>query len=1303
MRKFLFLVTAMVLSLNLGAVTFRVQVPDGTRQCFVCGDFNGWNDAAALRMEQESDNIFKLDAPNVTDVSKGFKYLCGQSWDYVEKDANGGEIDDRTVLGNPDVVGSWRNVPEYGIESFEINVNGVPRLIKVYLPENYNETTDIYPVIYYNTVQQRYSNSGDDGNPGDYFFGQGSWNAHYHLQKHVDEGNSPYIMVQICSFLGENTIEAHPEYIGSGNAANYLQAFITEFIPEINSRYRVDKTRKSVIIGADYAAIFSIYAASTHPEVFGTCVAMSPMLWINADAVSSLTAGDEDTIYYITAGSREPQWLIDDTEAFAKSLEASGATVYYTLFDGGSHNDKSWGAAFPKILKAVATGTKPDVPEIKDEEDNDFKTKQFALYSTSNPDYLTTNKQADFVYTAEYYKKGTTAPIEAFIATQTIAAKYQADYYWNVSKGPDSSFGWLFDSNQKIGFSNKRTEPAWQRVQVFADGSTDNIAAIYNGFTVKTSSGTVKMTSNDDYTATATVAFPGDDKTFTIHYGSVNSGSDMGDITDVYKELPEDCTEAEIVYDFATNKITCTVTKSNGGDVVVPTPEPDFKDRVFTLYASDNQNDLKKVGTFTYTDEYYKKGSAEAVPAFVITHDVAASYKAKYYWNIAKGNDNSDGWLLSSPKDIGFSNSHNVVSWLNVAIYEDGNVDNIAAHSQGFSVVNGSNNKVKMTPASGYTSTATVSFPTADKSFTVHFGSVNSASDQGAVTPSVSVSQNCLEAVVTYDFNINKVTVRETKFGLLENQPKVSLMQAVPAVAIAGKDVSVNISLNKACNVSATCKHNFTSNVATSLVKESDTSYRIALAAPTEGIYTFTVSLSDGSTTVADAATMNVRVLSSGTQEAAKKLTVNAYSNVNWNTTNRYKANFHTHTSQSFDTQYSTSTVVDRYKNAGYKILALTDHDANSYPWTMFDLYNAEAEPRNPADMGMLAIPGNELSKDRRNNWSETTGGEFNHHNDLFTGRKGQEFMSLRESYAYTEALGGMQIINHPGQYWNRDTEYAKGAKNSPEWHADNFKQYSSLVGLEVYNQGNRRPYDRILWDQILTLTMPGRPVWGYSCDDTHSTDQYFRNYQFMLMPELTVDALKDAMTAGATVFSYEFTGSGEDKAPHIESISVDESQNLITIKSNDADDIEWIYSAHRTGTAASTTQSTVIAKGNTFDYSGFQGSYVRARLVNQYGETATQPFGFEADTSTVVDAMTGLQEDKKIEVLYDRDTKELTVTSTEPMQRITVLNAAGAIVKYAECKGLNTVTMRVADLAPGVHIVVAATDHTAYTEKFVN
>lgn len=1104
-KTLLTLIALLGCMLSVQAVTFSVRVPSGTKKCYVCGDFNGWDAGGALQMTPDGTDRFVLNLPDVSasDVAKGYKYLCGQDWTYVEKDASGNEISNRTAIGNPDVVGSWYNVPDWGVESVELTVNGIPRLVKVYVPEGYDNGNASYPVIYYNTVQQRYNDAGNDADAGDDFFGSKSWDAHTTMESLRSRGVEPSIMVQVCSLLGENTPEANPEFTGTGGAKAYLEAFATQLMPYVAGRWRVRTDAYSTtIVGADFGALFSLYAAIERPDLFGHCVAMSPMLWINDGYFNEATArASAGQTYLISAGTAEPQWMQKDAAALAASFPlAGGVAAYYTPFEGATHDDESWGDCFGNVLLGL-TNTPP------------------------NP---------------------------------AVAPR-------RIRKAPDA------------------------------------------------------------------------------------------------------------------------------------TP---FPQRTYTLYAGADRNNLQKIGPLSYTEDYRKKGSDTPVAAFVNTNEIGLSFKSTYYWNIACGEDAGAGWLLDNVKDIGFSSKKSEPSWQNVAVFEDGSVADIAAHSKGFRLVT-SSGETAMTKADPFSAYATVSFPGKDKGFHINFGSVNSASDMGAVTPEIYVGDNCIEAVVTYDFNLNKVSVTETKFGESIDNLRVASFTAVPAVCGAGDNVHIALELSGAGGVEVECRKDFTQAIAFSTVKDSESAYHIDLSDLQPGLYTFTVALRVGDTRQPNAAEINVRVLPAASSDA-KVLTVNAYRDVDWESTGRFKANFHTHTSQSFDTQFTTTQVVDRYRNAGYEILALTDHDANPYPWSMFSLYNPLAQDRDAATMGMLAVPGVELSKDRRNNWSEKTGGEFNHHNDFFTGRRGQEFMSLRESYAYSQAVGGLQIINHPGQYWNLSTEYRNGEKNSPEWHAENFRLYSSLVGLEVYNQGNRRPNDRILWDQILTLTMPGRPVWGYSCDDTHTAEQYFRNYQFMLMPSLDTETLKEAMKDGATVFSYEYTGSGQALAPRVKSVTVDEESGTITVDCDDADTVEWIYSTHRTNpSSASSTKSTVVGLGHTFNYTGFQGSYIRARLVNKYGETALQPFGFDVSTgSTSVGDM--MSSGSPLESSYDASAQTLSLFCAEGIERVTLVNAAGMIVGASEYDGTTHTAVSTSSLAPGVYVAVVATPRAAYTTKFM-
>lgn len=1299
MKKIAIILVALMAGiLAAHAVTFNVKVPDGTRKCYVCGDFNNWNVDTAPELQPNGTNMFTLTLDNVSDVSAGFKYLCGRSWDYVEKDANGGEISNRTSLGNPDVVGSWYHVPDYNVESAEVTVNGVKRIVKVYLPEGYENSSESYPVIYYNTVQQRFNDAGSDSDAGDDFFAANSWNAPATMESLRATGGKAYIMVQVCSFLAENTPESNPAFIGTGAAATWLEAFINEVMPYVTNKYRVSAgAENTTIVGADYGGLFSLYASLSRPDVFGNCVSMSPMLWINPGALDSrLSDATAAQKYYLSAGGLEPAWMRTDVAAFQQALSAAGANAYYTEYAGKIHTDDAWGACFGSILAAIGSNSAPAAAAAGRHEaaSNDMENRVYTLYGGTNQNSL--QPVGTFTYAPEYYNgKNAQEAVPALVISTVIPANIKTTYYWNIAKGADSSAGWLLSSPKNVGFSSKKNADSWFNVAVFADESTANVAAHSNAFTVQVGSNKTSMSYTHDFCVEATVSFPTTDKNFTIHYGSVNSASDMGAITKTYA-VSSECTEAVITYDFNLNTVTIAESGSGTSD-----PEVEFQDKVYTLYGGETQGSLAKIGSLVYTEDFRKKGTDTPVKAFVITADIAASIQGTYYYNVAKGADSSAGWLFSTDKNLGFSNKKTDVSWLNVAVFEDGEAATNGAGSKAFRIITSSTTDF-MQPASGHTSTATAKFPGSDKTFQINFGSVNTGSDMGAMTPQISVSENCIEAKVDYDFNLNKVTVTETKFGQSLEDVTITTFTAVPSVCNAGAPVEVSLELSRECGVTLNCKRNFSENITLSLQKISDTSYKVNIANTSEGIYTFTLGLSLGNNTMSDAAEINVRVLPAG-ETAQKKLTVNAYENVDWDTAGRYKANFHTHTSQSFDTQYPTTQVVDKYQQAGYKILALTDHDANSYPWDMFSLYNPNAADRDPEAMGMLTMPGIELSKDRRNNWSESTGGEYNHHNDFFTGRKGQEFMSLRESYAYTNAIGGLQIINHPGQYWNLGTSYKAGEKNSPEWHAENFRLYPSLIGLEVYNQGNRRPNDRILWDQVLSINMPDRPVWGYSCDDTHTAEQYFRNYQFMLMNKLDTDNLKEAMRNGQTVFSYEHTGSGQDLAPHIKSINVDNDNQTISIDSDDADKIEWISSTHRTNQASpSTTKSTVVGIGKTFPFKDFQGSYVRARLINSKGETATQPFGFsDSNHTTMINDCNAA--DTYLKVTYDETTRTVTATCSEPMQRISLVNVAGTIVRYIECDGQNRITIPCSALAQGMYVIVCATDHAAYTAKFYN
>lgn len=347
----------------------------------------------------------------------------------------------------------------------------------------------------------------------------------------------------------------------------------------------------------------------------------------------------------------------------------------------------------------------------------------------------------------------------------------------------------------------------------------------------------------------------------------------------------------------------------------------------------------------------------------------------------------------------------------------------------------------------------------------------------------------------------------------------------------------------------------------------------------------------------------------------------NPYEEVDWQNDGHYKANLHTHTTVS-DGMLNPHMVVDNYHELGYDILAVTDHNAVTYPWTGFSkmeasqpskmkrtiallenyfaekylenpayqpmvkgpmsiTYSLEFEDRDPADLGMIDIQGNELSRHHH------MGSFFSDHNGT---------TSEIESLDATLDKDGITMLYHPGRYYGRSTD-----KYNLQWYVDLYNSYDHLIGLEVYNSGNRYPDDRKIWDSILTVTMPERPLWGYSNDDMHMFPHLGRNWNNFILSELTHESVRHGMENGLSYFVYSPQGHNGPSPPVIKSIIVNNRRGTIEIIAEEVSSVQWI------------SEGNVVSTGTTVNLNELKetGNYIRAMLYGT-GETVagTQPFG---------------------------------------------------------------------------------------------
>ena len=416
----------------------------------------------------------------------------------------------------------------------------------------------------------------------------------------------------------------------------------------------------------------------------------------------------------------------------------------------------------------------------------------------------------------------------------------------------------------------------------------------------------------------------------------------------------------------------------------------------------------------------------------------------------------------------------------------------------------------------------------------------------------------------------------------------------------------------------------------------------------------------------------------------------NPYAGVDWAADGQYKAAHHTHSTFSDGSNFRRDMLLDKYAK-NFDIVAMTDHDTTTTAWDAWTAPGSwnnnwngigldesaclTAEEQAALNNGTYArtnpSPGT-YGGDRTNangmigmgesNETSAEGERFNgggsnfrnHHiNAFFTGGLqggvGQDRndpsdygRTMDEVIKEVAARGGITHLNHPGRYTGGQNNAARSSDSAIVGkYVELFTENPSCVGMEIINKWDGESInDRILWDNILTQTMPlGRSVWGFTNDDSHSLSGNGHAWNVMLMPVLSQDGTKNAMETGAfygvsridrkhginsagtpgapnqTTTADSMYGGGDhnqmalgflaQSTPSISNIEV--AGNTVTITGNDYNTIVW-YSG------AENDASTIIATGDSIDVSMYPDAvangYVRAELVGDGGVAYTQPFG---------------------------------------------------------------------------------------------
>ena len=321
-------------------------------------------------------------------------------------------------------------------------------------------------------------------------------------------------------------------------------------------------------------------------------------------------------------------------------------------------------------------------------------------------------------------------------------------------------------------------------------------------------------------------------------------------------------------------------------------------------------------------------------------------------------------------------------------------------------------------------------------------------------------------------------------------------------------------------------------------------------------------------------------------EAANNRLVLNPYEGVDWAKTAQHKANLHTHTVASGGKLFMHQ-VFEQYAKRGYTILAITDHDLCTR-WEKADLHPMR-------DYGILPVRGQEYS-------------EGEHVNGFFLD---YDVRSPNMDFVIhgITSHGGLAIINHPGNYWKPD-----GQGKVPQETRDQYLKVLDAdplaLGIEVVNTNHRNPEDVMLWDVLLSASMPVRPLWGFANDDMHKSKEIGHSWNVFLLDTLDEVALRQAMLKGRFYFSARADAhehGGESEPPLIQKIVHDPVAQTLAVSAAaegvilDAEHYQWIADGQ------------TVSKGPLLKYNEVNGigRYVRLVITGSGGTTYTNPFGF--------------------------------------------------------------------------------------------
>ncbi len=379
-------------------ITFKVKPPAGTpadEKLYLAGDSDAlggaqWK-ADGLKLTRGDDGIYSGKVALAKDKQLEYKVTRG-SWETVEKNADGSELNNRTFTPTKDATveievkrwadaakvspGTDKPAEKKSTRSGDIRVHAKfpskfvePRDVLVWLPPGYDVQTQArYPVLYMQDGQNVFDAATS--------FTGVEWRADETATRLVEErAIMPMIIVAIY-----NTKDRIEEYTlvrdngrgggkGGSHGAAYMKFVAEELKPYIDATYRTSRHREDTAVGgSSLGALISLEICRRYPQFFGNCIATSSALWWgDYQLINQLKQHDQDNgtwirncRFWIDAGTMEGQTQGERNAMLGGLLQLEARLIFAGLkkgtgydvliVNGAQHSEQAWADRFDKAL-----------------------------------------------------------------------------------------------------------------------------------------------------------------------------------------------------------------------------------------------------------------------------------------------------------------------------------------------------------------------------------------------------------------------------------------------------------------------------------------------------------------------------------------------------------------------------------------------------------------------------------------------------------------------------------------------------------------------------------------------------------------------------------------------------------------------------------------------------------------------------------------------------------------------------------------------------------------------------------------